>query len=123
MVRPRLLIIDEAINLSLLYKEELLEEGYDVDVANSIPEAKMFLEINTYNLMIVETRLKLKNDYKVLCAMLNNDFEGLPVIINTGTPMSEFDSNLCSFHAYIEKSSDLSLFKEIVNDTFKYYAL
>lgn len=116
MDRPKLLIIDDAVNLSLFYKEELLDEGYDVDVANSLPDAHKLLNINSYDLMIVETHLKGKKDFDSLCTLLNNNIYELPVIINTGTPLSQFDKKLCSFKAYIEKSSDIMPLKEKVNE-------
>ena len=116
MDRPRLLIIDDAVNLSLFYREELLDEGYEVDVAHSLPDAHKLLDINSYDLMIVETNLKGSKDFDNLCTLLNNNIYELPVIINTGTPLSEFDKKMCSFKAYIEKSSDIMPLKEKVND-------
>jgi DNA-binding response OmpR family regulator len=113
---PKLLIIDDAINLSLFYTEEFRDEGYEVDVANSLSDACKLLTINSYDLMIVEINLKGKQDSDNLCTMLNSNIYDIPVILNTGTPLPELEKRFSSFKAYIEKSSDIWPLKEKVND-------
>ncbi len=115
MERPKVLIIDDAEYLSLLYKEELLDEGYDVDIANSFPDASELIEKKSYDLMIVEIMLKCEKNYREYITILNNKRNEIPVIINTGTPLTEIDEQiLYSFQAYTEKSSDLSMLKDVV---------
>jgi DNA-binding response OmpR family regulator len=115
MDKPRLLIIDDAKNLSLLYKEELQEEGYDVDVANSIPDASVFLNMKSYDLMIIGTRLKKNIDNDIIYSRLNLSKNEIPVIV-VGTPLSESETKSFAYDAYIEKSSDTLPLKEKVNE-------
>ena len=123
MVKPRLLIIDDAEYLTLLYKEELLDEGYDVDVANTISEARKLLKNKLYNLVIAEIELKEKNNYVNIWVTLNQMKNELPVLINTAKPLSDVEKKQYSFESYIEKSSDISLLKEkvkVVLDKYHY---
>jgi DNA-binding response OmpR family regulator len=123
MEKPRLLIIDDAEYLTLLYKEELLDEGYDVDVANTISEARKLLKNKLYNLVIAEIELKEKNNYVNIWDTLNQIKNELPVLINTAKQLSDVEKKQNSFESYIEKSSDISLLKEkvkVVLDKYHY---
>ena len=123
MEKPRLLIIDDAEYLTLLYKEELLDEGYDVDVTNTISEARKLLKNISYNLVITEIELKEINNYVNILATLNQMKNELPVLINTAIPLSDVEKKQNSFESYIEKSSDISLLKEkvkVVLDKYHY---
>ena len=123
MEKPRLLIIDDAEYLTLLYKEELLDEGYDVDVTNTISEARKLLKNKLYNLVIAEIELKEKNNYVNIWATLNQMKNELPLLINTARPLSDVEKKQNSFESYIEKSSDISLLKEkvkVVLDKYLY---
>jgi DNA-binding NtrC family response regulator len=123
MNNPKLLIIDNAKNLSLLYKEELQEDGYEVDIANSVPEAKVLLNMKLYNLLILDTRLKNGFDHDGIWSKLNYNNNEIPVIIVSGAPMSEVEKKPLLYNAYIQKSSDMSPLKEKVKDILnKYFA-
>jgi len=73
------------------------------------------IDKKSYDLMIVEIMLKCEKDYREYITMLNIKKNEMPVIINTGTPLTEIDEKiLYSFQAYTEKSSDLSMLKDFV---------
>ena len=114
MEKHRLLIIDDAANLLLLYKEEFQEEGYEVDVVNSISDAHILLNKKLYDLIIVGIMLEKDFDYENIWSGLNLMINEIPVIIVSGTPMYESGGKRLSLIGYIEKSSDLLPLKEKV---------
>ena len=81
MEKYRLLIIDDARNLSLLYQEEFQEEGYEADIARSIPDARVLLNMKLYDLIIVGIRLKKDFDHENIWSELNLMIQEIPVII------------------------------------------
>jgi DNA-binding response OmpR family regulator len=109
----KLLIVDDARNLSLLYKEELSEDGYEVDVANTDAEACFMLNNNSYHLVIAEKHFMLDHDGMCIDNLLKTIEKKVPILINTGEPLSDDERNV-KFKKYIEKSSDISRFKEVV---------
>ncbi|MFA6472906.1 MAG: hypothetical protein WCU00_12790 [Candidatus Latescibacterota bacterium] len=121
MEKHRLLIIDDATNLLLLYKEEFQEEGYEVDVVNSIPDAHILLNIKLYDLIIVGIRLERDFDHENIWSGLNLMRNEIPIIIVSGTPMHESGGKPLSLIGYIEKSSDLLPLKEKVYELVNKY--
>ncbi len=77
----------KAANLTLLYEQELEEEGYDVDVASSIYEASELINRQLYDLLIVETMLKQSDDIEVLRGKFNKKKE-VPLISIPAIPVS-----------------------------------
>ena len=47
----RILIVEDSINLGLLYKQEFEECGYDVDIGRSVTEAILLLNQHHYDLV------------------------------------------------------------------------
>jgi len=117
MKNPRLLIIDESVNLILLYKQELEDAGYFVDIANSFKTAIECINKKLYDLIIIETKLKDIKEYNILQAKLN-DNRDIPLIINTASNNLKNESTLCSINAddCIAKSSNVSVLEEKVKD-------
>lgn len=112
MEKPRILIIDDSVNLTLLYKQELEDTGYSVDITNSYKTAIEYINEQLYDLIIVETKLKDIKDYNKLQAKIN-DNPVLPVIINTVSHNLNNESTLWSINsdACVVKSSDVSVLK------------
>lgn len=122
MEKLRLLVIDDALNLSLLYKEELSDDGYEVDVANSVSDAHILLNTKSYHLVIAEKNLKDINNEVCIWDILKKIRWKIPVLINTGEPMSEIEKRQGSFETYIEKSSDVTQLKNKVKDILGFAA-
>lgn len=113
MVNPRLLIVDDSVNLTLFYREELEDDGYHVDVADSFTTAVELLGKKIYDLVIVETMLRDVEEFGTLQNKLNGNGE-IPLIINTASSLLEKEFSLWSVNAdaCIMKSSDVTMLKE-----------
>ena len=56
----RLLVVEDSENLGLLYKQELEDDGYYVDVINSVSKATILLNQHHYDHVILEIVLLKK---------------------------------------------------------------
>jgi len=113
MKKPRLLIVDDAINLTLYYQQELEDEGYHVDIANSTHRAAELLASEKYALVIVEPmiiEIEKLEEFRQKMSSRNKT----PVIINTGNPEFECRQNVLSVEVCIIKSSDITSLKESI---------
>lgn len=113
MLNQKILIVDDARNLGLLYKQELEEDGYNIDLACSVKNAIQYLDGGSYDLVIIETALKDLRDIEKLRHKLTNS-NGLPIIINSAYPKIKHDQALWSSEACLLKTSDLSYLKDKV---------
>jgi DNA-binding response OmpR family regulator len=113
MTRPKLLLIDDAIHLTMLYQQEFDDDGYDVDVANTVSHAYELIKKNSYDLIIIEPMLKELKEYISALIKLHHAKE-IPILINTASHFNEKARKLWFVEAIIEKSSDTSVLKEKV---------
>lgn len=111
MKKQRLLIVDDAINLALLYQEELEDDGYVVDIANSTRNAEKMLVSKTYDLIVMDSMMmdagKLKEFHEKIITRRN-----IPIILNTGNLEFERLKNYWGIEVWVMKSSDISSLKE-----------
>jgi DNA-binding NtrC family response regulator len=109
MRKRRLLIVDNNVNLTLLYRQELEDDGYRVDVANTVRSAGARLEIIKYDLIIVEPMMMRQKELEEFGNNLN-DRKHPPVIFNTGNYNFVCGQGFSEAEVCI-KSSDLSSLK------------
>ena len=116
MAKNRLLIVDDEVNLGLLYEQELEDEGYDVDVVNSGKEALELIGENSYDLVILDIGMPEMDGLETLNRMLGIDNK-IPVILNTAYP--SYKDNFMSWAAdvYVVKSMDLKELKVKIIET------
>ena len=62
----RILIIDSSAELSNAISDKLKEFGYQSDIAENIEDARYFLDIRNYNLVLVDWTLPSTNITDVL---------------------------------------------------------
>ncbi len=110
MNKFRLLVVDNYVNLGLLYKQELNDEGYEVDVANSGIKALELIENNSYDLVIIDVVTLGIDSLEMLSRILKTK-KGLSVILNTGCSNVKDNSMNWIADAYVVKSSDISELK------------
>jgi DNA-binding response OmpR family regulator len=115
MTRPTLLLIDDAIHLTMLYQEELEDDGYDVDIANTVSQAYELIKKNSYDLIIIEPALKSLKEYIGIVIKLYQTKE-VPILINTGSYIPETERRLWFVETVIQKTSDTSVLKNTVRD-------
>ncbi len=115
MAKNKLLIVDDEVNQGLLYEQELEDEGYDVDVANSGKEALALIGENSYDLVILDIGMPEMDGLETLSRMLSIDNK-MPVILNTAYPSYKDNFMSWAADAYVVKSMDLKELKEKIKE-------
>jgi len=116
MEKHRILIVDDEVNQGLLYEQELVDEGYDVDVANSGQDALEMAKKNEYNLVVLDIGMPDMDGLETLGRMLGMD-NRLPVILNTAYPSYKDNFMSWAADAYVIKSSDLTELKAKIKES------
>jgi DNA-binding response OmpR family regulator len=111
MEKKRILVVDDEVNQGLLYEQELTDEGYLVDVANSGEHALQMVKGKKYDLVILDIGMPNMDGLETLGKMLSMDNK-LPVILNTAYPSYKDNFMSWAADAYVVKSSDLAELKE-----------
>lgn len=116
MDKKKILIVDDEVNQGLLYEQELMDEGYDVDVANSGKDALEKVNGKTYDLVVLDIGMPDMDGLETLGKMLSVD-NRIPVILNTAYP--SYKDNFMSWAAdsYVIKSSDLTELKGKIKES------
>jgi CheY-like chemotaxis protein len=109
----RILVVDDEEGIRLLYKEELEEEGYEVDLAAAGTEAIEKLKRAKPDLVILDLKMPGMGGLEVLERIREQDKE-LPVVISTA--YGDYRRDLASWasDAYVVKSSDLTELKRVI---------
>lgn len=117
-MKERVLVVDDEEGIRLLYKEELEEEGLEVELASSGEEAIKRLEKGRFDLMILDIKLPGMGGIEVL-RTVKTRWKGLPVVLCTAYQYYKHDFGTWAADAYVVKSSDLSELKDTVKDILK----
>ena len=108
----RILIIDKNRDTSQFYKQRLEDDGYSIDIADTLGKLIRLLEENLYTLVILDIDfLSLKEYYSLQNGF--NDIEKIPLIINADA--SNLNNQASWFNqadACIPKPSNISALKE-----------
>ena len=108
----KILIVDDDPHIRRLYKEELEEEGYDVDVADSGMEGLQLFEKVDYDLVTLDILMPDMDGIKVLRQMKEKK-PRIPIIMSTAYDYRD-DFAVWASEAYIVKSAELSELKETI---------
>ena len=106
----KILVVDDEENQRLLYKQELEDAGYTVDVADSAQGALQYLEKELPDLVVLDIRMPGMDGLEALGQILDRN-KDMPVILNTA--YANYKENFMSWaaEAYVVKSSDLGELK------------
>ncbi len=113
-MKGKILVVDDEINQGMLYEQELEDDGYDVDVANSGQQALEMVKEGGYNLVVLDVGMPGMDGLEALGRMLSMDNK-LPVILNTAYPSYKDNFMSWAADAYVVKSSDLTELKECIS--------
>jgi len=109
----KILVVDDEESIRLLYKEELQDEGYLVDVAVDGEDAlKKFEECNP-DLITLDLKMPGMDGLEVLNKIREKDMD-VPIVLLTAYSEFKQDFTTWASNAYIVKSSDLSELKEAI---------
>ena len=107
----KILVVDDEDSIRLLYSEELAEEGHEVSTAASAGEAVAKLEEQTYDLVVLDIKLKNESGLDLLQTIVKERHE-MPVILCTAFSCYKDDFSTWLADGYVVKSSDLTELKE-----------
>lgn len=109
----RILVVDDEKNIRALFRDELEEEGYTVDVAGSGREALAKVAEVTPDLIVLDVRMEDMTGLEVL-AELRKTHADLPVIMCTAVRRLEDDFTMwdAKVSDYITKPVDLDDLKQ-----------
>ncbi len=117
-MKKRILVVDDEEGLRLLYKEELEDEGYSVELAASGQEALDKIEKDSIDLVILDIKMPGMDGVEVL-RKVKDRWKDLPVVLCTAYPHYKHEFGTWASDAYIVKSSDLTELKETVKEILR----
>ena len=107
----KILVVDDEDSIRLLYAEELAEEGHEVSTAASAVEAVAKLDGQTYDLVVLDIKLKNESGLDLLQKIVKERHE-MPVILCTAFSCYKDDFSTWLADGYVVKSSDLTELKD-----------
>ncbi|MEN6614946.1 MAG: response regulator [Syntrophorhabdus sp.] len=113
MKKQRILVVDDEENIRLLFKEELEEEGYEVDTASNGLEALEKIKESDFDVIVLDIKMPVMDGIQALNAIKNMN-KDQPVILCSA--YGEFKQDLSSWvsDGYVVKSADTRELKETV---------
>ena len=109
----RILVVDDEEGIRQLYKEELEEEGYEVELAERGEEALDKISRSKPDVVILDLRMPGMGGLEVLERIREEDKE-LPVIISTAYGEYKRDLTTWASDAYVVKRADLTELKGVI---------
>ncbi|MEE9584484.1 MAG: response regulator [Candidatus Brocadiales bacterium] len=110
-----ILVVEDDKNQCLLYRQELSEEGYDVEVARDGKEAVGMAKLNPPDLVVLDINMPGMDGIEAMEKILGEDSK-IPVIINTAYSSYKDNFMTWSADAYVVKSSDLIELKKTIKE-------
>lgn len=115
MNKARLLVVDDEENIRFLFKEELEEEGYAVDVASNGLEALDKIKHAAFDLVILDIKMPGMNGIEALNEIKNMN-KSLPVILCSAYGEFKQDFSSWASDGYVVKSADTNELKQTIKD-------
>jgi len=110
-----ILLVEDDKNQSLLYEQELRQEGYEIITAFNGKEALEKVQEQLPDIIIMDINMPKMDGIEAMGRILSNN-KNVPVIINTA--YSNYKDSFMSWaaDAYVVKSSDLSEIKSKIKE-------
>lgn len=109
----KILVVDDEENIRELYRDELTEEGYRIDLAENGLEALSKLESFRPDLVTLDVMMPGMDGIEVLRRIREKN-PSIPVLLLTAFGEFRQDFNTWASDAYIVKSADVSELKQTV---------
>lgn len=107
----KLLVVDDESGIRLLYSQELTDEGHEVVTAASASEAVEKLEADSFDLVVLDIKLKNESGLDLLQKIVKERHDML-VILSTAFSCYKDDFSAWLADGYVVKSSDLQELKD-----------
>ena len=114
-MKKKVLVVDDEENIRLLFKEELEEEGYEVDTASNGLEALEKVKAASFDVIVLDIKMPVMDGIQALNAIKNIN-KDQPVILCSA--YGEFKQDLSSWvsDGYVVKSADTRELKETIKE-------
>jgi DNA-binding response OmpR family regulator len=109
----RILVVDDEEGIRQLYKKELEEEGYKVELAERGEEALKKLSRSKPDVVILDLKMPGMGGLEILERIREQD-KDVPVIICTAYGEYKSDLTTWASDAYVVKSADLTELKRVI---------
>ncbi len=109
----KILVVDDEENIRLLYRDELTEEGYKVELAADGLDALAKIETFRPDLVTLDVKMPGIDGIEVLRRIRQKN-RSLPVVLLTAFGEFRQDFNTWASDAYIVKSHDTAELKKTV---------
>lgn len=106
----RILVVDDEANIRVLYADELADEGYEVVTAATIAEATEKLGSGTFDLAVLDIKLRNENGIELLQKLVKERHE-MPVILCSAFSCYKDDFSAWLADGYVVKSGDMTELK------------
>ena len=110
-----ILLVEDDKNQLLLYKQELLLEGYNIITAQDGQEAINKVKEHTPDLIVMDINMPKMSGIESMGKILS-EHKKIPIIINTAYGSYKDDFMSWSADAYIIKSSDITELKDKIKE-------
>ena len=114
----RILIVDDEENIRFLYKEELEDEGFAVDLAKNGEEALEKVDNFQPDLITLDIKMPGLNGIEVL-KRIREQKRNLPIILCSAYGEYKQDLTTWASDAYVVKCADLTELKETIRRLLK----
>ncbi len=113
MKEKKILIVDDEENIRFLFKEELEEEGYQIEMASNGYEAVEKVKSSKYDLVVLDIKMPGMDGIQTLNE-IKNIYKDQPVILCSA--YGEFKQDFSSWisDAYVVKSADTTELKQTI---------
>ncbi|MCX5802813.1 MAG: response regulator [Proteobacteria bacterium] len=113
MKKIKLLVVDDEENIRMLFKEELEEEGYQVEAASNGLEALEKLKGSSFDLVVLDIKMPGMDGIQALNEIKNLN-KDQPVILCSA--YGEFKQDFSSWvsDGYVVKSADTKELKQTI---------
>jgi two-component system, response regulator, stage 0 sporulation protein F len=115
MTKIKLLVVDDEENIRMLFKEELEEEGYQVEAASNGLEALEKLKGSSFDLVVLDIKMPGMDGIQALNEIKNLN-KDQPVILCSA--YGEFKQDFSSWvsDGYVVKSADTRELKQTIKN-------
>ena len=110
-----LLVVDDEPDLRTLYELTLLREGYDIETAGSVEEARLHLQDRVYSAVITDMRLPDGTGLDLLSYLESNARREKAIVITAyGSAENAVEALKAGAYDYLTKPVDLKQFRAVV---------
>ena len=109
----KILVVDDEENIRELYRDELVEDGYQVELAENGQSALSKFETFRPDLVTLDVMMPGMNGIEVLRRIREKN-PSIPVLLLTAFGEFRQDFNTWASDAYIVKSADVSELKQTI---------